>query len=93
MIVKPGVVVGFGLGYLLGTRAGRDRYDAIMRQLRAVQERPEVQAVAGVVSAQAGQLGRKVRTAAGRGASDATTRVFDAQHLPSSNGSAAASRR
>jgi hypothetical protein len=94
MIVKPGVVVGFGLGYLLGTRAGRDRYEAIMRQFRAVQERPEVQTVAGVVSAQVSQIGRRVREAAGRApASDTmTARVFDTPHLPSSNGSGAVTR-
>jgi hypothetical protein len=94
MIVKPGVVVGFGLGYLLGTRAGRERYETIMRQIRAVRERPEVQAVAGVVSAQASEFGRRIRAAAGRRPVEdtTTTRVFDPPHLPSTNGSGAVTR-
>jgi hypothetical protein len=65
MHFKPGFVVGLGLGYLLGARAGRDRYDMIMRQARAVRERPEVQSAAGVVSAQASGLIDKVRRTLG----------------------------
>jgi hypothetical protein len=65
MWISPGAVIGFGVGYLLGARAGRERYDAIMRQVRSVQERPEVQSVAGVVSAQAGQIAQKARETLG----------------------------
>jgi hypothetical protein len=43
----------------------------IMRQVRSVQDRPEVQSVAGVVSAQAGQVVEKARkTFGGRFGSD-----------------------
>ncbi len=61
MRISPGIVIGFGAGYLLGARAGRERYDMIMRHVRSLQERPEVQSVAGVVSAQAGEVVRKAR--------------------------------
>jgi hypothetical protein len=61
MRISPSVVIGFGAGYLLGARAGRERYDMIMRQVRSLQDRPEVQSIAGVVSAQAGQVVRKTR--------------------------------
>lgn len=37
-----GVVV-FGLGYVLGARAGRERYDQIMRGFTRVREDPRVQ--------------------------------------------------
>jgi len=41
--------VGVGVGYVLGARAGRERYEAIMQQVRGVRQRPEVQdAVANV---------------------------------------------
>ncbi|MHB8342105.1 MAG: hypothetical protein ACYDB7_13175 [Mycobacteriales bacterium] len=52
---------GFAAGYLLGARAGRQRYDAIMRTLRSLAERPEAQEAAGVLQAQAGTLFRGVR--------------------------------
>lgn len=65
MHFRPTVIVGFGVGYLLGARAGRERYDEIMRQLRDLRERPEVQSAAGVVSAQAGDLVTKVRSVVG----------------------------
>ncbi|WP_018636926.1 hypothetical protein [Parafrankia elaeagni] len=69
MRIRPSVVIALGIGYVLGARAGREHYDAIMRQAREVRERPEVQTVAGVVSAQAGTLVQRVRTMLG-GSSD-----------------------
>ena len=48
--------VGFGVGYLLGTKAGRARYEQIMRGLRGMKENPTVQETAGVVQAQAVDL-------------------------------------
>jgi hypothetical protein len=47
---------GVAVGYVLGARAGRDRYEAIMRSMRELKERPEFQEAAGVVTAQAGQI-------------------------------------
>ncbi|MCK9929915.1 hypothetical protein MXD62_22570 [Frankia sp. Mgl5] len=74
MRIRPSVVVALGIGYVLGARAGRGHYDAIMRQAREVRERPEVQSVAGVVSAQAGALAQRVRTVLGSAQdSDGTT--------------------
>ena len=50
---------------LLGSRAGRERYEQVSRQARLVWDRPEVQSVAGIVSAQASGLYRRVRTVVG----------------------------
>ena len=36
-------LAGFGLGYVLGARAGRERYEQIMRGFRKVREDPRVQ--------------------------------------------------
>lgn len=36
-------LVAFGLGYLLGTRDGRERYDQIMKGFTRVREDPRVQ--------------------------------------------------
>jgi hypothetical protein len=76
MPVKPSLIIGFAAGYVLGARAGRERYDSIMRQARAVQERPEVQSVAGVVSAQASMLRDRVRETVGGRSASPSSRPF-----------------
>ena len=38
-----GVIVGAGAGYVLGTRAGRERYRQIVEQARRLWQRPQVQ--------------------------------------------------
>ena len=53
---KMMLAVGFGAGYVLGTKAGRARYEQIMRYVRGVKENPTVQETAGVVQAQATNL-------------------------------------
>jgi len=54
---KLGMLVGFGAGYVLGARAGRERYEQIMGKMRKVKEDPRVEAAAeqavGVAAAQA----------------------------------------
>ena len=62
MRIRPTVAVAFGLGYLFGTRAGREHYEAFTRQARLVWDRPEVQSVAGIVSAQVGGAYRRGRS-------------------------------
>jgi hypothetical protein len=47
---------GFGLGYVLGSRAGRERYSQISAKARQVWESKTVQDAAGVVQEQAGRL-------------------------------------
>jgi hypothetical protein len=49
-------VTGVGIGYVLGTRAGRERYEQIRRTAQKVKENPSVQEAAGVLQAQAGGL-------------------------------------
>lgn len=49
-------VTGIGVGYVLGTRAGRERYEQIRRTAQKVKENPTVQEAAGVLQAQAGGL-------------------------------------
>jgi hypothetical protein len=53
MRYKATFVIGFGAGYVLGARAGRDRYEALARGARRVMENPTVQGAAGVLQAQA----------------------------------------
>ena len=51
---------GVAVGYVLGARAGRERYETIIRSMRELKERPEFQETAAVVTAQAGQIAGSV---------------------------------
>jgi hypothetical protein len=44
---------GLAAGYLLGARAGRERYEQIMKLYRSAAEHPAVQQAAGTIQAQA----------------------------------------
>jgi hypothetical protein len=59
--------VGFGVGYVLGARAGRARYDAIVRTAQRVMDHPTVQSAAGMLQAQAGNALRTARQRLGVG--------------------------
>jgi hypothetical protein len=47
---------GVGIGYVLGTRAGREKFDQITGQAKRFWENNTVQEAAGVVQTQAGRL-------------------------------------
>jgi len=47
---KMTFALGMGVGYVLGTRSGRSRYDQMVTKAREVAERPEVRTVAGKVT-------------------------------------------
>jgi len=51
---------GLAIGYVLGTRAGRARYEQLARTARKVADSPAVQEVAGLVGAQVSNAGRTV---------------------------------
>lgn len=55
-------LLGVGAGYVLGARAGRERYDQLMRSFREAKEQPGVQSAAGVVAAQASGLAQKAKS-------------------------------
>jgi hypothetical protein len=59
-------ILGAAVGYVLGAKAGRSRYDQIMRTYRKIADHPAVQGAAGVARAKVGEktgLGRN-KTAA-----------------------------
>ncbi len=43
MAFKTGIVIGLGVGYVLGAKAGRDRYEQIVEGYHDMTGRPEVQ--------------------------------------------------
>ncbi len=51
--MKPSFVTGALVGYVLGARAGRDRYEQIVAIARRVAGSQTIQATAGVLQAQA----------------------------------------
>jgi hypothetical protein len=59
-------LTGLAAGYVLGARAGRERYDQLVKAAKAITEHPAVQQAAGTVQAQATGLA----TAAGTKISD-----------------------
>ena len=65
MRYKVTFVTGFAAGYLLGARAGRERYEQIMRLSHRLAENPSVQETAGVLQAQASGLFDTAKRAVG----------------------------
>ncbi len=54
------LVLGIAIGYVLGSRAGRERYEQIKRWSYRVGDNPAVQGIAGMVRAQAADLVKKI---------------------------------
>ncbi|WNV83397.1 hypothetical protein [Umezawaea sp. Da 62-37] len=50
-----GILLGAAVGYVLGARAGRGRYDQIVRTYRRLADHPAVQGAAGIVRAKVGE--------------------------------------
>ena len=65
MVGKLSFLVGFGAGYVLGARSGRERYEQIAEKAQQVWRDPRVQEKAGqaqqVVQEKAGQAGHAVK--------------------------------
>ena len=59
--MKLSTLVFAGAGYVLGTRAGRERYDQIVRVARRVGGSQTVQSTAGLVQAQLDQVAKHAR--------------------------------
>ncbi|OLE22938.1 MAG: hypothetical protein AUG49_17555 [Catenulispora sp. 13_1_20CM_3_70_7] len=58
------LAAGLGAGYVLGTRAGRERYDKMVAAVRKVAQAPAVRQTANVVQVQAFEI---TRNAASKG--------------------------
>ena len=54
-------VVGAAVGYVLGARAGRERYESIVRFARKIAGSQTVQSTAGVLQAQVDSIATKGR--------------------------------
>ena len=61
MYGKLAVAAGFGAGYVLGSKAGRQRYEEIVAQARKVAGNETVQSTAGVLQAKGTELVDKAK--------------------------------
>ena len=52
-MAKLSFVAGFGVGYVLGSRAGRERYEQIRRAWEHAKDDPRLQGLAGMAQARA----------------------------------------
>jgi hypothetical protein len=66
------LVAGIAIGYVLGTRAGRERYEELMDTARRIADRPEVQSSAGMLADQLSQASRQAMALLGGRVSEQT---------------------
>jgi hypothetical protein len=59
--MKLSLLIGGAIGYVLGARAGRERYEAIVRFARQFAGSQTVQSTAGVLQAQLDNLTHQAR--------------------------------
>ena len=64
-MAKLSFLVGFGAGYVLGARAGRERYEQIRRGWKNAKDDPRLQSLAGLAQARADDVVASVRTRMG----------------------------
>ena len=62
MIRKLSLVTAFGAGYVLGAKAGTQRYEQIVSKFRELAGMPAVQEVTSTLADTAGQIGDKAKT-------------------------------
>ena len=84
MRYKLTFAVGFASGYVLGARAGTQRYEQLENAWRRFVDTPAVQQAAGVVGAQASQVIGQAKHAVG---DKVSATVGSRRHGPRANGS------
>ncbi|TMK85360.1 MAG: hypothetical protein E6G44_07435 [Actinobacteria bacterium] len=77
---KMGFIIGFGAGYVLGARAGRQRYEDIVRWWNQLTGNPTVQRAAGRTKDMASEGARRGLSVVQQGVEKAGTAVRDRLH-------------
>jgi hypothetical protein len=65
-VAKLSFLAGFGAGYVLGAKAGKERYEQIRRTWENAKENPQFQGVAGMAQARADAVVNSVKARMGR---------------------------
>ncbi len=96
MVRKLSFLIGFGVGYVLGARAGRTRYDEIAGMARRVWHDPRVREKAEqaqhLAQEKAGQAAHAAQEKAGQAAHAVKEKVTSSDQSPSENHTAATTR-
>ena len=64
-MAKLSFIAGFGAGYVLGSKAGRERYEQIRRAWQNAKDDPRLQSIAGMAQARADDALSSVRARMG----------------------------
>ena len=64
-MAKLSFLAGFGAGYVLGSRAGRERYEQIRRGWDRAKDDPRLQSLAGMAQARADDAVSSIRAKMG----------------------------
>lgn len=80
LFIKPSLVVGFAAGYVLGARAGRERYEQIASSARRFAGNPTVQSAASRAQETVATQAPVVADAVKDKASSAASAVADKVH-------------
>jgi hypothetical protein len=64
-VAKLSFIAGLGAGYVLGARAGRERYEQIRRAWEHAKDDPRLQSVAGMAQARADAVVSSVKAKMG----------------------------
>jgi hypothetical protein len=84
-------VIGLGVGYVLGTRAGRERYDQMVKMAQSTRENPQFQQATATIQTQAASLlssaSQKMAEVAPQFAQSALHKVGDLTHRNGHGGS------
>ena len=73
-------IAGLGVGFVLGARAGRERYEQLRRMARKVADSPAVQQAAAALQAQAAGYAKSARGKLADRAGAARSKVGEALH-------------
>ena len=64
-MAKLSFLAGFGAGYVLGSKAGRERYEQIRRAYEHAKDDPRLQSLAGMAQARADDALASIRARMG----------------------------
>ncbi|WP_245177050.1 hypothetical protein [Geodermatophilus sp. DF01-2] len=64
-MAKLSFLVGFGAGYVLGAKAGKERYEQIRRAWERAKDNPQLQGLAGMAQARADGVLNSVKARVG----------------------------
>jgi hypothetical protein len=64
-MAKLSFLAGFGAGYVLGSKAGRERYEEIKRGYARAKDDPRLQSLAGMAQARADDAVSSIRARMG----------------------------